>query len=103
MNRKFKINCKDVFDASNKYQEIRDEFESIQKELSSIKDEILLSWRGVDSHNFGVNFDLYIDSYYSAIDFMDYNYNLLKNNSSAHSKVDEEFDEKVKRKKDIYE
>lgn len=100
--RKFKINCREVYNTSEKYLEIKNELSDIQKELKNIGEEITEAWKGVDSHNFKVNFGLHVDSFERVIYFMEFHHELLKDNSKSHSNVDKEFDERMKRS-DKYE
>lgn len=97
MITKFKMNCRDVYDTSISYLEFKNNLEDIQKELKDISDGISSSWIGGDSTIFNENLKVHIESFKEVIDFMDYQALKLKDNSTNHSQIEEEFNEELKR------
>lgn len=102
MSKVFKMNCKEVYDAGEKYYSLKEEIESIQKELMSISEGVSNAWKGGDSYNFNMNLNGHIKDYDVVINYLENKHEVLNKNSTGHSNIDTEFQEKMKRD-ELYE
>lgn len=97
MGRIIKINCQKVYKTGLLYMQDAENLKTYQDELRQVLSNVKESWKGVDSNNFAVRLEQYIESLDDIVIALEEKSEVLKSNALNHNTVDNEFLERMKR------
>jgi uncharacterized protein YukE len=95
---KMKINPREVYKKSIKFNEIKDEFDDLLEKMNTECNNMESFWSGIDYDNFKEGYTTYLENLKSISTFLETKAGIMRISALKHGRIDNALNESVTRR-----